>query len=62
MILKSLSERLTLSKNKELVALSVNSEACVAGEELCVMKYLRKSVAERMFCLNLQQALALVIY
>lgn len=36
MILKLISECFTPSKNKELVSLSVNSGACVAGEELCL--------------------------
>lgn len=60
MILKLLSDCLHSSKNKELLALSVNSEACVVAEELFITRSLRKSVIERMFCLNLQQALTLM--
>lgn len=53
MILTLLSECLPPLKNKELVALLVNSEACVAGEELSIMSSLKKSVVEQMCCLNL---------
>lgn len=46
MILTLRSECPTPLKNKELVALLVNSEACVARGELSIMSSLKKSVAE----------------
>lgn len=62
MIFELPPECLHSSKNKELLALLVNSEACVAGEGLYITKSEEISDKEEPFCLNLQQALALVIH
>lgn len=57
------------SQNVSILKRTKNSLPCqwiqrpvLAGEELCITRSLRKSVLERMFCLNLQQALALMWY